>query len=78
MDRCDFLSINDQPCRFRLKSGKEIYGVIWEKPQSAGSKYFFASLSERFGSGMKNKNIGISIDLDEIVRAERINGALVG
>lgn len=80
MTRAEFLSINDLPCRFKLKSGKEVYGVIWEKPQPEGSSYYFASLSERFNRNYRNSSIGMMIQLEDVVGAELISnsGTLVG
>lgn len=80
MTRTEFISINDQPCRFRLKSGKEVYGVIWEKSQPNTTAYYFASLSERFGRHLPGSNIGMVISLEDIVGAELLSnsGTLVG
>src|ERR1700751_6486700 len=57
MTHIEFRAYNDQPCRFRLKSGKEVFGVIWEKPQPGNTSYYFASLSERFNRSMRNSSI---------------------
>lgn len=76
MTRSEFIQVNDRPCRFKLKSGKEVFGVIWENPGDHPS-YFFATLSERFDSRNKT-NFGMAIVLDDIVGAELINSSLVG
>jgi hypothetical protein len=80
MTQAEFRIFNDQPCRFRLKSGKEVFGVIWEKPQPGGASFYFASLSERFNRNIRNTSIGMMIDIDDIVGAEllRNSGTLVG
>lgn len=80
MTRTEFLSINDQPCRIKLKSGKEVFGVIWEKPQQDNTAYYFASLGERFSRNYRNSSIGMMIQLDDIVGAELLSnsGSLVG
>jgi hypothetical protein len=80
MTRAEFMAINDQPCRIRLKTGKEVFGVIWEKSQPGGSCYYFASLSERFNRNMRSNTIGMMINLDEVVGAELLSnrGTLVG
>jgi hypothetical protein len=75
MTRFDFLSYNDRPCKFRLRTGKDVFGVIWEIKSSESLDYRFASLGERFtlhtNSGLReNKNIGQIIDLEEIIHAE--------
>jgi hypothetical protein len=79
MTRTEFLSINDQPCRFKLKTGQEVFGVIWE--QTHGS-YYFASLGERFRRQhvqTQGSSFGTIIDIDQIVGAELLseNEALV-
>ncbi|MCK6640697.1 MAG: hypothetical protein RL007_33 [Bacteroidota bacterium] len=77
MTRNEFILVNDRPCRFKLKSGKEVFGVIWENSTVGTSSYFFATLSERFDA--RNKaNFGMAIDLDDIVGAELINSSMVG
>ena len=81
MTRAEFIAINDQPCRFKLKTGKEVFGVIWEKPQPGGTGYYFASLSERFNRSYRNSaSIGMMIDLEDVVGAELLSnsGTLVG
>jgi hypothetical protein len=77
MTRTEFLSINDLPCRFKLRSGKEVYGVIWEKNQG----YYFATLNERFNLAFRsNSQIGMNISIDDVVGAELLDnsGSLVG
>jgi hypothetical protein len=83
MTRAEFMAFNDQPCRFRLKSGKEVFGVIWEKPQPGQNSYYFASLSERFsaqGGRHRTNGIGMMINLEDVVGAELLtnSGTLVG
>ncbi len=75
MTRFDFLSYNDRPCKFRLRSGKDVFGVIWETKQDELLNYRFASLGERFtvqtNLGKKeNKNLGQLVNLEEIIHAE--------
>jgi hypothetical protein len=75
MTRFDFLSYNDIPCKFRLRSGKDVFGVVWETKSEADFAYHFASLGERFtvhtNSGLvENKGVGQLIDLEDIILAE--------
>jgi hypothetical protein len=74
MTQTEFITIHDQPCRFKLKSGKEVYGVIWENPRGT-QNYFFASLSER--NTTHNSAIGILIQLDDVVGAELLRDVVV-
>ncbi len=80
MTQFEFRAFNDQPCRFRLKSGKEVFGVIWEKPQPGNTSYYFASLSERYNHSLRNNSIGMMIDIDDVIGAELLSnsGTLVG
>lgn len=77
MTRSEFLAVNDRPCRFKLKSGKEFFGVIWENTADSPPVYFFATMGERFDTRNKS-NVGVTVDLDDIVGAELINSSLVG
>jgi hypothetical protein len=75
MTRFDFLSYNDRPCKFRLRTGKDVFGVIWEIKSNEHLGYRFASLGERFTlqttSGTReNKSIGQVVDLEDILLAE--------
>ena len=80
MTRNEFLGINDQPCRFKLKTGKEVFGVIWEKKGNENASYHFASLSEWSHRSHKANTVGMMICLDDIVGAELLSnsGSLVG
>lgn len=77
MTRSEFIQVNDRPCRFKLKSGKEFFGVIWENTSEGESAYYFATMGERFDVRNQN-NFGVRVDLDDIVGAEMINSSLVG
>lgn len=62
----------NKPCRFRLKSGKEVFGVIW--PEAGGSNHFFAS-SQDYYEYVKNKQgtaniIKYPVNLEEVIDAE--------
>ncbi|MBS1583093.1 MAG: hypothetical protein JST66_12925 [Bacteroidetes bacterium] len=35
-----------KPCRFKLRSGKEVYGVIWEVETNETRRLFFASVRD--------------------------------
>lgn len=77
MTRAEFIQVNDRPCRFKLKSGKEFFGVIWEHTGEGEAAYYFATMGERFD--VRNKtNFGVRVDLEDIVGAELINSSLVG
>lgn len=83
MKREEVQNFTDRPCRFRLKSGKEIYGIIWEwiKENTGNTEYYFASNGDvmRFRRERGNFNIkpepqiGTYIQLEDIIYAEQIN-----
>jgi hypothetical protein len=68
----EFMFINDRPCRFKLKSGKEVFGVITESPRGTET-YFFTTLSERHKSGAAG--MGMLISLNDVVGAEILHEA---
>ena len=39
--------IFNEHCRFKLKSGKEVYGIIWQVSVEDGPGYFFTSASQK-------------------------------
>ena len=47
MKRNDFLQYNDTLCKFKLKGGKEVFGVIWENSLGNELIHFFSTASER-------------------------------
>lgn len=78
MNYIDFLHYKEQPCRFKLKSGKEVYGVIWEEKHDDEVEYLFASSSthnnykiadktrnQEFANGIISK-----LSLEDVIYAE--------
>ena len=66
----------NKPCRFRLRSGKDIYGIIWEVNSKNGIRHYFtsASLQNKIETA-ENKvlalsNQGVEFDIDRVVLAE--------
>lgn len=61
-------------CRFKLRSGKEVYGVIWDVEVGGGRKLFFASVRdyERLQREPQRPVSVIDMQPDEIVHVERI------
>lgn len=68
----EFTAINDRPCRFKLKSGKEVFGVIRENPRGT-ENFFFTTLSERNKSSFSE--MGMLIQLEDVVGAEVLQEA---
>lgn len=71
MDRSDIQGFLDKHCRFRLRSGKEVYGVLWQDP-SEGLLYF-SSAGDRVGPDRKDlKDTALSLDPDDIIYVEQL------
>jgi len=66
----------DRPCKFKLKSGKEVYGVLWEEKDK---EHFFASPVE-YLEYLKSKKDTQKIDdryitrvnINEFISAEKL------
>jgi len=73
MDVKELTSFLGNHCRFKIRDGRNIYGVIWEN----NSKYFFSS-KERHDAIFEKSDNSISpnkfdqIDPTDIILAERI------
>ena len=67
----------NQHCRFKLRSGKEVFGVIW-KIDSDQEKYVFTTVSDH-QAYMRTRDIEsigskLFVDLNDIVLAEKLVG----
>ncbi len=79
MGSTEFSNYYNKPCRFKLKSGKEVFGVIWEDIVNGNKEYFFASSSE-YQAFIKSGNLlnptpklrPIKMDISEVLAAKRI------
>lgn len=59
-----------KPCKFILKNGKVIFGVIWRGTEQEETTYYFSSKGE-FMRKKKGKEIkGEEISLDDLIHAE--------
>ncbi len=73
-----FNTIFNKHCRFRLKSGKEVFGILWKVNSNGESNYYFtaASLKSRVESSHNRfellQNTGTLIDLSDIILAEKL------
>ncbi len=81
MTRIDILHYNELPCRFKLRSGKEVFGVIWEAVKQDRVVHYFSSAigriryknAERLNDIEACQKLVTEVNLDEIVFAEPIN-----
>ena len=64
----------NQHCRFKLRSGKEVFGVVWEVDHGGSTRQFFASVRdyERFQSDPGQPLEVVPLQPDEIMAAESI------
>jgi|TARA_B110000483_G_scaffold178598_1_gene211194 hypothetical protein len=70
--------IFNEHCRFKLKSGKEIYGIIWQVNIEDEPAYFFTSASQKEKiEASENrlemiKELGFELDINEVLMSENL------
>jgi len=70
--------IFNEHCRFKLKSGKEVYGIIWEVRVNDTPAYYFTSASqkEKVETSLNRvemiQEIGFELDINDVVLAENL------
>jgi hypothetical protein len=81
MDSATLKTYYNKPCKFRLKSGKDIYGVVWADDKESSSSFYFSS-SEDYNliksCGEKNSALKTLVNLNDIVAAEMLQGIVPG
>lgn len=74
MESAKFKYFEKRPCKFVLRSGKTVFGVIWEElNKECNPKYFFTSNSDfvkRQQNAIKNAYV---INLDDLIHAELLS-----
>lgn len=72
MEKRDIQHFMNRHCRFKLRSGKEIFGVMWSKGKE--TDVFFATYAELVRAGKENISYltGSRVNLEEVVLAEPI------
>ncbi len=68
----------NKPCKFILRSGKQVFGIVWKERESNSPEYFFTSAINYMKLQMESnkeslKNYIYPISADELVYAELIN-----
>lgn len=66
----------NQHCRFVLRSGKEVFGVVWKASSQDEDTYYFSSVSEH-KSFSETHDLCVApnkllVKVDDILLAERI------
>lgn len=74
MELAHILDFAHKHCRFKLRSGKEVYGVIWEVETNESTRLFFASIRdyERAQHDPQRPIAITPLPLDEIVHVESL------
>jgi hypothetical protein len=75
MERSIFKNFEKRHCRFKMKSGKEVYGIMWEEPENENNFRYFSSSGDyqRLKARLQTALYAIyQLDLNEVVHAEVI------
>ena len=75
MGLSELQALYNMHCRFKLRSGREVFGVIWEIDTLRDRKLFFASVQDykRVMSGIPVEKTGVvALPPDEIMWGQRI------
>jgi hypothetical protein len=81
MNRTEFLQFNDTPCKFKLRGGREIFGVIWENTYGNELIHFFSTTAERMRykiAEQRNDRLALErlktpVELEDVVLAEPLS-----
>ena len=81
MNYVDFLKINDRLCKFKLRGGKEVFGIIWENTYGDELIHYFSTAAERMRYKVAEKSnddltcqqLKIPVRLEDIVIAEPLS-----
>ncbi len=75
MNKTDLKSFYYKHCRFRLKSGKDVYGIVWEDENNGESTLHFSSAAEAGKLLQTNVLDVFHLQSDFIINADDIVGA---
>ena len=70
--------IFNEHCRFKLKSGKEVYGIIWQISVEDAPAYFFTSASQKDKIETSEnrlemiQELGFELDINDVVMSENL------
>tara|TARA_B110000305_G_scaffold201290_1_gene228997 strand:- start:446 stop:685 length:240 start_codon:yes stop_codon:yes gene_type:complete len=70
--------IFNEHCRFKLKSGKEVYGIIWQVSVEDLPAYFFTSASQKDKIETSQnrlemiQELGFELDINDVVMSENL------
>ncbi len=80
MEAREIQTFFEKHCKFKLRSGKEIFGVIWEVENGRSKEHYFASIfnhrlykkAQRNNEYVEVERLMYTVNLDEIVHVERL------
>lgn len=70
--------IFNEHCRFKLKSGKEVYGIIWQVNVEDVPGYFFTSASQKEKIETSEnrlemlQELGFELDINDVLMSENL------
>ncbi|RMG80369.1 MAG: hypothetical protein D6707_06540 [Bacteroidetes bacterium] len=70
MENNEIFNFLEKPCRFKLKGGKEVYGVIWK--ENSEELYFTSSKEFEQYKQSKSNISKYTLSPDEVVYAEML------
>ncbi|MBI4930943.1 MAG: hypothetical protein HY841_09290 [Bacteroidetes bacterium] len=81
MNRSEFLKFNDTPCKFKLRGGREVFGVIWENSYGNEWVHFFSTaaermrykIAERVNDRITCERLKTPVELEDVVLAEPLS-----
>ena len=81
MNRNEFLQYNDTPCKFKLRGGKEVFGVVWENSYGNRLMHYFSTagermrykIAERINDRITCDRLKTPVQLEDIVLAEPLS-----
>lgn len=81
MDSTYLKKYYNKPCKFRLKSGKVVYGVVWADEKERSNKFYFSSAEDyNLIKSRREKHSALKtlVNLDDIISAEMLQGIVPG
>ena len=81
MDSIQLSNYIDKYCRFKLRSGKEVYGVIWQNAEGNKVIHYFASAvgrlkykrAEQQHDNKTCEELKVQVDIEDIVTVEPLD-----
>ena len=76
MDNNNFKYYEKKPCKFIMRNGKEVFGIVW-KEENNDKNYFFSSAVQYMKAKLKSKSelqkFAYPISLDDLIHAELLS-----